>query len=81
MVLTRTNCSIVTLLSVDTLDMLTSIETRIEELIDYETTMPPDKVRAAQKDLERLRRQQEKEEMEQEKRKHQQMRNEKALER
>lgn len=61
--------------------MLTSIETRIEELIDYEATMPPDKVRSAQKDLERLRRQQEKEEKEQQKRQHQQMRNEKALER
>jgi len=68
-------------LNVDTLDMLTAIETRMEDLIDTEETMKPDEVRGAQRDLERVRRVKAKEDQETAKREHQKMRTKRALER
>ena len=68
-------------LNVDTLDMLTAIETRMEDLIDTEETMQPEKVRDAQRDLERVRRVKAKEDQDQAKKEHQLMRTKRALER
>lgn len=68
-------------LNVDTLDMLTAIETRMEDLIDTEETMRPDQVRDAQRDLERVRRVKLKEDQEAAKKEHQKLRTKRALER
>jgi len=68
-------------LNVDTLDMLTAIETRMEDLIDTEETMQPEKIRDAQRDLERVRRVKAKEDQDQAKKEHQLMRTKRALER
>jgi len=68
-------------LNVDTLDMLTAIETRMEDLIDTEATMKPNQVRDALRDLERVRRVKLNEDQEAAKKEHQQMRTEQALKR
>ena len=67
--------------NVDTLEMMTAIETRIEDLIDFEETLQPDKVKEAQRNLEMLRRKKANEDKELAKKLHQQQRNEKAIER